>query len=247
MKKRQRGFISWILASCILLFLAVSPLFAEAGVAAVSAGIAPCVEDLMSSFVANGGQPMALVKEATGPLAQQIDRGAPYDLLIAADPEWPQWLKERGKLKNLTVCAQGFLVLWSPSQKPIALEKLDSLRLATPNPETTSHGKLAKSYLEKRGLWAKALEAHRLIISDSAPAAVLAVKGGSADAAFIPLSLAKTLGGSVTSLPVDPTPTVVGLNAAGANENAVKFWKFLQSPKAASIWAKWGFRPLSAQ
>ncbi|NCC69014.1 MAG: 3-phosphoserine/phosphohydroxythreonine transaminase, partial [Clostridia bacterium] len=31
------------------------------------------------------------VKEATGPLAQKIDAGAPYDLLIAADPKWPQW------------------------------------------------------------------------------------------------------------------------------------------------------------
>ncbi len=217
------------------------------GVVAVSAGIAQCVEDIHRAFTAAGNPPLTFVKEATGPLAQKIDAGAPYDLLVAADPKWPQWLAERGKLRNLHPCARGHLVLWSQKKEFCNPETLQDRIVASPTPESTSHGKLAQAYLVSRKLWNVAPENGKLLLTGNALQAVMAVKAGSAEVALIPMSLAIEVGGSHVVLPVDPIPTIGGLRTAETNPNAVRFWKFLRSSDAAKIWERWGFEPLSRE
>ncbi len=217
------------------------------GVVAVSAGIAQCVEDIHRAFTAAGNPPLTFVKEATGPLAQKIDAGAPYDLLVAADPKWPQWLAERGKLRNLHPCARGHLVLWSQKKEFCNPETLQNRIVASPTPESTSHGKLAQTYLVSRKLWNVAPENTKLMLTGNALQAVMAVKAGSAEVALIPMSLAIEVGGPHVVLPADPIPTVGGLRTAETNPNAVRFWEFLRSSDAAKIWERWGFEPLSGE
>lgn len=211
------------------------------GIVAVSAGIAPCVEALIQAFVARGGRPMSVVREATGVLARQMDQGAPYDVLVAADPEWPEWLASRGKLRDVTVCAQGRMVLWSAKGETPALQELGRLVVACPDPATTSHGRLARRFLEDRGLWEAGQSNGRILLVSNAVQGVLTVKGGSAQAAFIPLSLAQTAGGSICDLPGMDLPTVAGMAATSLHPDAKPFLTFLASPEAAAIWRAWGF------
>lgn len=238
-----------ILCAILLCFGAVSRTRAAepSGVVAVSAGIAQCVEDIHRAFTAAGNPPLTFVKEATGPLAQKIDAGAPYDLLVAADPKWPQWLTERGKLRDLHPCARGHLVLWSQKKEFCHPEALQDRIVASPTPESTSHGKLAQAYLASRKLWNVVPENTKLILTGNALQAVMAVKAGSAEVALIPTSLAIEVGGSYVVLPADPIPTVGGLRAAEADPNAVRFWTFLRSSDASKIWERWGFEPLSGE
>lgn len=231
----------------LFLFCCSFPAFPSDDVyVAVSPGIAPCVEEIYTRFSEAGGGPIVFVKEATGPLAQKMDAGAPFDLLVAADPEWPRWLAERGKLADLQKCADGHLVLWAENKDSCSEERLSALRIATPDPETTSHGILAAGYLKSAGLWEEGLASKKILFSRNALHAVLAVQAGSADAALIPESLAIGTKGAYTRLSVPPISTVAGVNTAGASETARAFFRFLLSPEAAGVWKKWGFEPAAA-
>lgn len=235
-----------VLSALLVLVLGISaanPVFAEEDILAVSAGISPCVEEIMQAFTASGGQSLAVVKAATGPLAQQIDKGAPYGILVAADPEWPEWLVQRGHGKDSMVCALSHIALWS--EKPVNGLKagdLEPLVIAAPNPEFTSHGKAAMKFLSKLGLWEKGIANGHVLLCGNAPQCVAAVKSGTAQAALIPLSTASIAGGSVTDITsVEPTPTVVLVIDKFSSPNAVAFGSFLLGEKARTIWAKWGF------
>ena len=91
---------------------------AMANIVAVAAGIAPCVEEVVEAYVKAGGEKMELVKEACGPLAQQIASGAPYEVLLASEPRWPNWLEDKGLLTDVDTFAVGQLTLWNASSEP---------------------------------------------------------------------------------------------------------------------------------
>jgi len=213
---------------------------------AVSPGIAACVEEIYTRFSEAGGGPIVFVKEATGPLAQKMDAGAPFDLLVAADPEWPAWLAERGKLADLQKCADGHLVLWAERKEFCSEERLHALRIATPDPETSSHGILAAGYLKSAGLLEEGLTSRKILIVRNALHAFLAVQAGSADAALLPESLVIGSKGVYTLLPVPPISTIAGINTSGVSETARAFFRFLLSPEVAGVWKKWGFEPAGA-
>ncbi len=217
---------------------------AEEGIVAASAGIAPCVEALIKAFSTQGGQSLTLVREATGTIARQMDQGAPYDVLVAADPEWPEWLIQRGKLREAAVCAQGRMVVWVASGEAPKPEDLGKLTLACPDPATTSHGKLAQRFLQDRKLWDAGQQNSKILVVANAVQGVLAVKGGAAQAALIPLALAESSDGVFRELPGTAIPTVAGLGVTSTNPNARAFLRFLTSSGAAPIWRKWGFEIL---
>jgi ABC-type molybdate transport system substrate-binding protein len=101
---------------------------------------------------------------------------------------------------------------------------------------------MARDFLVKLGIWDEGVAAKRILITGNAVQGVLAVKSGSAAAALIPLSLAISGGGAYRILPAGSLPVVAGINAAGADPNAVKFFSFLRSPEALPVWERWGFR-----
>lgn len=222
----------------VLLFLFGSPVMAN--IVAVAAGIAPCVEEVVDNYVKSGGEPMELVKEACGPLARQIALGAPYELLLASEPRWPNWLRDKGLLTDVDVFAIGQLTLWQASPEPIDEAKIQTAIIAVPDPETTAYGNIAKQYLDKIGIWDKKMTGKKIILVGSAPQAVAAVKARTAEMAFIPLSMAIKAEGSYISIPGMTIEQVGGLTAK-AGEGVRKFWAFCRSENATPIWLKWGF------
>jgi len=221
----------------------IHPPAAGCDILAVAAGIAPCVEEVIEAYIARGGEMLGMVKGSCGVLARQMASGAPYDLLLASEPRWPNWLKGRGGISELKVFARGQLVLWHEKNDPPKLLSLGEYLLAMPEPETTAYGMLAKEYLQRQGLWAELLERRKIIFVGSAPQAVLAVRHGALDAAFIPRSMAIKAGGSCINIERAVIDQVGGL-AVGAGENARRFWLFCRSADVESIWRKWGFETI---
>lgn len=211
-----------------------------ANIVAVAAGIAPCVEEVVEAYVKAGGEKMELVKEACGPLAQQIASGAPYEVLLASEPRWPNWLEDKGLLTDVDTFAVGQLTLWNASSEPPDEKKIETAVIAIPDPEITAYGNLAKQYLDKMGLWDKKWAEKTIILVGNAPQAVVATKGNAADMAFIPLSLAIEAGGSYTPISGMVIDQVGGLTGK-AGEEARKFWTFCRSQSTSPIWVKWGF------
>ncbi len=90
---------------------------------------------------------------STGKLTAQITQGAPYDILLAADMKYPNYLYDR-KLAMMApgVYARGALVLWSVNQPIDSTQVIASLKqadkIAMANPELAPYGSQTINYLE---------------------------------------------------------------------------------------------------
>lgn len=227
-----------------LIFVPPADASAGKGLLAVSPGISPCIEEILDSFEASGRGSLVLVKETTGILARQIDSGAPYDLLIAADPEWPDWLISRGNGTSSRICAWNRLSIWS--ERPADENDLSALVIAIPNPDFTSYGKKAMEFLTQMGLWEKGIENGQVLICGSAPQCVATVRAGTAQVALIPLPTANMAGGHSRVIDrVDPLPVVVLLVNEDPPKEILEFRSFLFGREASKIWSKWGFETFS--
>jgi molybdate transport system permease protein len=115
------------------------------------------LSELGAEWKAAGGPKVRFSFDATSRLAAQALRGAPADLIIAADREWIRWLAARGGV------AEGSerdlfgneLVLVVPAGRPVpsgpeALGALDRIALAG---ENVPAGRYAREVLEWAGAW----------------------------------------------------------------------------------------------
>ena len=143
---------------------ATQPQAREAITVFAAASLKNALDDVISGWTREGGDPIRLVLASSSALARQIDRGAPADLFISAHRKWIDWLEKRGKLTpGLRVPVLGNrLVMIAPraqarpldiSLKPI-LARLGDRRLATGDPQHVPAGLYAKAALTSLGLWA---------------------------------------------------------------------------------------------
>ena len=195
---------------------------------------------------------------ASGPLARQIESGAPAGLFISADEDWMDELAS----KSLIVPESRFdllgnkLVLIAPADSKLSFsfaEKGDLVaalgdnRLAIGDPQSVPAGKYAQTALESLGFWAK-LEPH-LARAESVRAALALVDRGEAPLGIVYATDANAEPAVkvVAVFPAASHPPIlypVALTAAAQNPAAAKFVDFLRSPAARVIFEKQGFRVL---
>ncbi|BBJ23136.1 molybdate ABC transporter substrate-binding protein [Candidatus Nitrotoga sp. AM1P] len=131
---------------------------------------------------------------ASGKFTSQIQNGAPFDMLFAADTNFPQILKNEGLTStDPVVYAIGRLVIWSSTTDAtkLALQKLSEStirKLAIANPEIAPYGMRAKEAMKSAGVWEKIKD--KLVFGENVEHTAQMVSTGAADAGLIPLSLA---------------------------------------------------------
>ncbi|KUK88585.1 MAG: Molybdenum ABC transporter, periplasmic molybdate-binding protein [Synergistales bacterium 58_81] len=242
-KKNVRAWAGSIL---LLLFFLVTAGTADAEVFAAAASLQPVMEKIAQEFEKEKGIRMDAVFASSGQLAKQIEMGAPYDLFLSADERWARYLEEKGKLEKVRPVAECPLVLWRDSAEAPSLDlvKDKKIRLAIADPEVAPYGALAREYLEKIGEYEDLDKDERLIIAGDVLKAGLAAKSGGADAAYIPLSIAKKLEGSWTKVPMPPQRLFGGIVKDRDALAALVFYDYLFSPRAADLFRKAGFEPV---
>ena len=220
---------------------------AQAEVFAAAASLQPVMEKVAIQFEKDKGIRMDAVFGASGQLARQIEKGAPYDLFLSADEKWALYLEEKGRLEKVRPVAECPLVLWWGSEKApfLDLAKNAKIRVAIADPAVAPYGALAKNYLDKAGLWAKIEKENRLVIAGDVLKAALAAKSGGADAAYIPLSVAMGLGGSWTKVPVPPQRLFGGIVKGRSPLAALLFFDYLETPAASKLLREAGFGPVT--
>lgn len=134
---------------------------------------------------------------ASGNLVAQIKNGAPFDVFLSADVDYPQALVKAGQAdaKSFTVFATGRLVLWTtkPATEvalttiPATVRDLAVKKLAIANRDTAPYGKAAEQALEKLGAWADVQP--KIVTGDNITQTAQFVETGSAEAGFVALSL----------------------------------------------------------
>jgi molybdate transport system substrate-binding protein len=192
---------------------------------------------------------------ASGNFVAQIKNGAPYDVFLSADLDYPQALIEAGQAdaSTLATFAIGRLMLWT-TKPGLKLSDLAATvrdpavrKLALANRETAPYGRAAQQALEKLGAWADVQP--KLVTGENIAQTAQFVETGHADAGFVALSLVLSPKlkdrGRWLEVPADlhaPLAHGVVLTTRGAhNPAAARYLAFLRSAAARKILTEFGY------
>jgi len=168
---------------------------------AAAANLNFAVTEIARQFERDRGTRVDVVFGASGVLTRQIRDGAPFEMFLAADEEFPDQLTAAGLTRDAgAVYAIGRLVLFAATGSPLAVdERLEGLsrllhagavtHFAIANPAVAPYGRAAEATLRKHGLWDPIRS--RLVLGDSIAQAAQFATTGNAVGGLIAYSLAR--------------------------------------------------------
>jgi molybdate transport system substrate-binding protein len=242
--------------------VAALPVRAEEGPpVAAAASLRYALEEIGAAYEKKSGIKPRFTFGATGDLVQQIEKGAPFQLLLAADTKSVKKLASAGLTEGEpSVFAHGQLSLVAPKGSPVkvdselkglteALEAGKVNHFAIANPETAPYGRAAREALQKAGLWEKVQPL--LVQGENVGQAAQFTTTGAAEAGMVAQSLAVAgdLAAKVDAVvlpedmhaPIDHGMAVI----KGAGDSAKAFAAFVKGSEASDILKKNGFEPTS--
>ncbi len=244
---------------CSLVLLALHTLLMQAQsklTVAVAANMQYTMQELVAEFNKTDKTRIDIVLGASGKLTQQIQNGAPFDIFISADKEYPQKLAgNKFTLEPPKVYAQGVLVLWSakPNIQPTRDLKLLSganiKSIAIANPKTAPYGSAAEFILKKYALYDKV--ASKLVTGESISQTSQFIGTQNADIGFTAKSI--VIAGEMKGRgkwvelntadypPIEQSAALLKYARQNNINTARKFYNFLYSAKAKAIYNKFGY------
>ena len=223
---------------------------------AAAANFTPVLAELDRAFSrTEPGVAVTTATGASGSLFAQIRNGAPFDVFLSADLDFPRRLAQAGDADgaSITRFATGRLVLWT-TRPGLALDSIAGAvqdprvrNLAIANPLTAPYGRAARQALDRLGLAAAA--APKLVTGENISQTAAFVSTGNADAGFVALSLVlapklKDRGHwiEVPAALYDPLDhAAVITNHGAANPEARRYLAFLLTPAARVILQRYGY------
>ncbi len=169
---------------------------------AVASSLRPGFQACVAQFqTEHPGVRIEAIYGSSGSFFAQISNGAPFDVFLSADREYTEKLVQArlARADSMFLYARGRLVLWISHDNAIEVERLGVASVTEPlvrkialaNPAHAPYGRAAIALLTRAGLYERVRE--KLVLGENVEQAAHFVKSGSADVAFLPLSLALTL------------------------------------------------------
>ncbi len=228
----------------------------QAGITvAAAANVQFTLEELKAQFTKETGIEIKTVVGSSGKLTSQIENGAPFDVFMSADMDYPKRLKMNGvSAGEPKVYAYGHLVLWtltgSDLSKGVAGLSNDLIKkIAIATPKAAPYGREAINAIKHHHLY-PGVES-KLVYGESISQVNQFVITQAADVGFTAKSivLASHMRDKGTWVDVDPqsyepiAQGVVMLKQASINNltDAQKFYEFLFSTSAQEIFKKYGY------
>ncbi|ALF60844.1 molybdenum ABC transporter substrate-binding protein [Psychrobacter urativorans] len=195
---------------------------------------------------------------SSGKLYAQIKAGAPYDLFLSANQEFPEkWVKERPTTatahKPFTY-TQGQLSVYSvtkPVSKltPATLAELlisqKASKITIANPELAPYGESAKSYLQTQNVYDTLNNQKRIIQAENIGQAFQYAHTGSVDYGFVAQSQVIAIKATPEQfyiLPADAYPAILQAGVVISDAAvATDFTSYLLSPTGQQYFAKAGY------
>ena len=184
-------------------------------------------------------------------LAKQIENGAPVDLFAAANVDYVAQLEQKGLIvpDTMKIYARGRLVIWTPGNSVVRIEKLADLtsaevkRIAIANPEHAPYGMAAKQALERAGLW-EAVKA-KLVFGENIRQTMQYAQTGNVEVALVSLSLTAENNGQWVLVPEElhkPLDQAFAVIKGAKNEAAARaFAAFVVGTQGQAIMKRYGF------
>lgn len=249
-----------LLTSALVLFLSshgYSQAYDRITVAA-AANIATVGEPLKAAFAAKyPGATVEFVFGASGALTTQVQNGAPFQLFLSADVDFPRRLSDAGLTDGPPrIYATGKLILLSV--KPLdfsrglaVLTDPTVAQFALANPEIAPYGKATQESLIKAGLWdavkTKVVTAQTITQALQYTVGVTGIGFVNKSALYTKELAAYVDKPGVNWFEVDASwhapiqQAFVILKSAASNPTAQAFAAFLSSPEARAIFVNAGY------
>lgn len=223
---------------------------------AAAADLVACIVELNEGFAKSvGGAEVKASIGSSGNFFAQIKNGAPFDVFLSADVQYPRELAKAGlaDAATLTVYAYGQLVMWTNDPKidvstgfPLLTDPRIQ-RIAIANPDHAPYGRAAKAALERAGVW-DAIK-HKLVFGENIAQTAQFVETGNAQVGFVAIVQIKTGNnqpkGRAWQVPAELYPLLEqgGIVTAKGKKNplAPKYLVFLRSEAGRTILRKYGF------
>ncbi len=252
----RRGLLSLALLLACTAGAQVRPARKTLSVAA-AANLKTAAAKLKEGFEA--GQPgveVTLTFGASGTFFSQLQNGAPFDLFLSADRDYPARLVAAGlgAAADERVYAIGKLVAWLPPGSSLDLQRrgLAALtdpgvkRIAIANPAVAPFGRATVAALKAAGVHEAVKE--KLVLGTSVGQAAQFATTGAAEVAFLPHSLTlgeELSGGRTWPVPETLYPRIeqsgVVLAAGKAPDLARAFLAFITGEQGRAILARSGY------
>ena len=238
-----------------LLFIFLTSLLNAANInIAVAANVSYAIGELKSAFEKQYPDiNVAIILGGSGKLTAQIKNGAPYDILMSANMNYPKALyKEKLAITKPLIYAQGSLAILSNKPKDFnkGLNIVQEVKtIAIANPKTAPYGKATIEALKNAKLYEKVKS--KFVFAESISQTV-AYSVTAADIGFIAKSALYSAkmkkfkeGRNYIDVPSKLyTPInqgIVILKRAKNNKDALAFYNFILGKKAKEIFQRYGY------
>jgi molybdate transport system substrate-binding protein len=228
-----------------------------------AASLKTALDDIAAQWQTETGKTARISYAASGPLAKQLDAGAPADIFISADVAWMDYAAERHLIKPETRrnLLGNALVLVAPADsraQPMEIDAQTDIlgvlgkdgRLAMGQPRSVPAGAYAEQALISLGLWDKVKD--HIAQTESVRATLIFVARGEAPLGIVYRSDAhaepkvKVLGTFPASSHA-PIVYPIAMVAASANPDAKAFYDYLATPAATAIFRRESFDVLPSE
>ena len=232
---------------------------AEDIVVAAASDLSFAIRDIIEDFEASTPHTVRLSLGSSGNFFTQIQNGAPFDVYLSADINYPEQLAASGLTEpgSLFAYAFGRIVVWARNESstdPTSLGMTaiaeDMGKLSIANPRHAPYGRAAQSALEHYQLWESV--SGRLVLAENVAQAAQFAESGAASIAIIALSLASSdplrRAGRFWEVPPQAHPQLAQggvilphARSTGRLGAARAFTSWMQSGSARIILERYGF------
>ncbi|MBZ5648655.1 MAG: molybdate ABC transporter substrate-binding protein [Acidobacteriia bacterium] len=247
---------TWLIQICLAVSVLSASSFAGEITVAAAADLQYALKEVAARFEKESGNTVKLTFGSSGNFYSQIANGAPFDVFLSADSEYPKKLIEAGAAdrNSLFVYGVGRIVLWVPGASKLDLNKglkvlLDPAvrKVALANPQHAPYGRAAVAALRHEGLYDQV--SGKFVFGENISQTMHFIESGNVDAGFVALSLATappTQGrGRYWVVPQDFYPTIeqaaVVISHSPKKKTASAFLDFLRKPEIVELMGRYGF------
>ena len=228
---------------------------------AAAANLSDVLPDIIEGYKADRNLPdqeIEVTFASSGKLYSQIISGAPYDIFLSANQDFPAQLLDemfKGDTSHTPFTyTQGQLSIYSATKSvgglnqttlTDLLKREDKSKITIANPELAHYGASAKSYLQTQNLYDALIAQNRLIQAENIGQAFQYAHTGSVDYGFVAHSQVIAMKATPEHfylLPPTSYPAILQDGILITNEaNAADFTDYLRSPTGQAYFSRAGY------